>query len=67
MEVFERVNLAKPDDEDGAQKSQFEVAQIRDSEFSGMEKLISLIQVTYHKIMKAYAHIKNLNIGEEFG
>lgn len=67
IEVFTRINLAKPDDEDGAQKSQFEVAQIRDSELSGMEKLISLIQATYNKIIEAYAKIKNLDIGDEYG
>lgn len=67
IQVYTRVGLANPDDSDGAQKSEFEVSQIRDSEHSSLEKDIQLAQSVLKKVLEAIGAVLGIDLGKEYG
>lgn len=64
--VKTRVGLANPDDTDSAQKTSLEVSQIRDSEFSAMERDLSKIQWVLSRILESLGVLYDIDLGDEY-
>lgn len=65
--VLTRAGYAGNDDADGAQKSEVEIAQIRDSEFSSMEDKISLFQNVSRKWLISLGELLGLEVDKGDG